>query len=136
MKWKNIMKIFTFFILLSRLVNIGIFFKKASSKFEFLRCVINEKHSIRILCFINKFRGVFCFVCVCFSFYLCKLYWKIFIQSEPFRFMKLFLTQTIYLVGCGLFYIRYDYSVKLIICNEKRGSSLSLQKVLISEYHL
>lgn len=112
------------------------FFKKASTKFEFLRCVINEKRSIRILCFINKFRGVFCFVCVCFSFYLCKLYWKIFIQSEPFRFMKLFLTQTIYLVGCGLFYIRYDYSVKLIICNEKRGSSLSLQRVLISEYHL
>lgn len=112
------------------------FFKKASSKFEFLRCVINEKHSIRILCFINKFRGVFCFVCVCFSFYLCKLYWKIFIQSEPFRFMKLFLTQTIYLVGCGLFYVRYDYSVKLIICNEKRGSSLSLQRVLSSEYRL
>lgn len=112
------------------------FLKKASSKFEFLRCVINEKHSIRILCFINKFRGVFCFVCVCFSFYLCKLYWKIFIQSEPFRFMKLFLTQTIYLVGCGLFCIRYDYSVKLIICNEKRGSSLSLQRVLSSEYRL
>lgn len=112
------------------------FLKKASTKFEFLRCVINEKRSIRILCFINKFRGVFCFVCVCFSFYLCKLYWKIFIQSEPFRFMKLFLTQTIYLVGCGLFYIRYDYSVKLIICNEKRGSSLSLQRVLISEYRL
>lgn len=130
------MKIFTFFHFIVKIGKYWHFFKKASSKFEFLRCVINEKHSIRILCFINQYRGLCVFVCVCFSFYLCKLYWKIFIQSEPFRFMKLFLTQTIYLVGCGLFCIRYDYSVKLIICNEKRGSSLSLQRVLISEYRL